>query len=366
MGHLVIVLSRALDKESHIVDKGFHVYRIRNRWNLSHRRFFWRFQRYLTGYRVAVAGKLDELVQQYHIDVVESPEIYADLLFYQLTRKARPAIVIKLHTPRWLVDKLAGNRPALWNRLEYLAERMTIKNADAVYSCSRALLGACEDLLPKRDYPVVYNPMAIPEGLPAREDNGKKVLFVGRLEWQKGVQYFGREIPSVLKRVEDARFTFLGPDSSWHGGDSLRNYILSQVPEGMRHALSFPGGVSRQEVLDNLRKASVVVLPSLWDNFPYTCLEAMACGCAVVGSKKGGMAEMMEDCVSGILVDPEKPGEISEAIVDLLRDDEKRHRLGQNAAKRIKNIFELTVIVKQTIDVYQKALLIHNRKTAKE
>ena len=360
-GHRVIVLSRSLEKESYSVEHGIHVYRIKNKYDLSRKRFFWRFQKLITGYRYAVAGELDELVRKHDIDIIESSEIYADLLFYQLTRNTIPAIAVKLHTSRRLVDRIAQNEPKLWNRLEYLAEKLTIQKADLAYSCSAALLEASEAFLPKRDYPVVHNPIAFPQSLPLREDDGKTVLFIGRLEWHKGVQVFGKVIPEVLDRVASASFVFLGPDSSWHGGKSLKKFITDQIPEKMRGSVSFLGGVSRQEVFDHLRAAAVCVLPSRWENFPYTCLEAMACGCPVVGSRNGGMAEMIEHGASGILIDPEKPEEISEQVVRLLKDENLRRSIGQSAAARVREHFSSGRIADQTLEIYRRAIETHSR-----
>jgi glycogen synthase len=165
-GHCVVVLSSAVERETYAFTEGIHIYRILPRWNLDKSRFFWRFQRIINGYRYAVAMKLDELVKKHNIDILESSEIYADLLYYQIMRKLRPAIAIKLHTPRWLVDKIACNRPELWNRLEYIAEWVTIKKADSAYSCSRALLNAARKYLPERNYSIVYNPISLPDNIP--------------------------------------------------------------------------------------------------------------------------------------------------------------------------------------------------------
>lgn len=365
-GHYIVVLSRALERESDEVNGGLHVYRILPRKGLGSVRFFWRFQRFWDGYRYAVAKKLDEIVREHRIDIIEAPEARGETCYYQLTRHRRPAVVVKLHTPRWLVDKLARNSPALWNRFEYFAEKMTIQKADVVYSCSRALLDAGKEFFPKRDYAVVHNPIALSQGLPPKEDDGKTVLFVGRLEWRKGVQVFGKVIPQVLERIKGARFVFLGPDSSWHGGDSLKEFIVDQIPEEMKGSLIFAGGVSRQDVLDHLRRAAVCVLPSLWENFPYTCLEAMACGCSVVGSRNGGMAEMIEDGVSGILIDPEKPEGISDAIVMLLNDGNLRKRMGESAVARISELFLTDRIVDQTLEIYRRAIEIHDQKKSSQ
>jgi glycogen(starch) synthase len=360
-GNCVVVLSRAVEKESYKFTDGIHVYRILPKWNLSNVRFYWRFQKFINGYRYAVAKKLDELVKKYNIDIIESSEIYADLFYYQLTRKRRPAIAVKLHTPRWLVDRISSNRPELWNILEYLAEKFTIKKADSAYSCSHALLLAGEKYFPKKNYSVVYNPISLSNTIPEKGDDSKTILFVGRLEWRKGVQIFGKVIPEVLRKRPDVNFVFLGPDSNWHGGHSLKEYILNQIPDNMKSSVNFHGGVPREKVLEYLLKASICILPSLWENFPYTCLEAMAHGCAVVGSRNGGMAEMIEDGVSGVLIDPEKPEEISRAILRLLSDGHQRSQMGQNAASRVRNIFSRDRIIEQTLEVYDQALQIHDR-----
>ena len=361
-GHQVVVLARALERESAYGNEGVHVYRILPKKGLGSVRVFWRFQRFWDGYRYAVAKKLDEITGQYRIDIIEAPEARGETAYYQLTRRHRPPVVVKMHTPRWLVDRTAQTQPKVWNRLEYFAEKICIKKADLAYACSHALLQAGKEFFPKRDYPVIHNPITLPRSLPVKEDDGKTVLFVGRLEWRKGVQVFGKVIPEVLERTDGARFLFLGPDSGWHGGVSLKEHIVNQIPERMKGSLVFAGGVSRKEVLNHLRKATVCVLPSLWENFPYTCLEAMACGCAVVGSRNGGMAEMIEDGASGILIDPGNPEEISRAVLMLLQDENLRWKLGENAAARVREHFSPDRIVDQTLDVYRRAIEIHDRK----
>jgi glycogen synthase len=361
-GHQVVVLSKATSQESHENIKGIHIYRILPINRLKEVYFFWRFQKYFEGYRKSVAKKLVRIVKKHDIDIVEAPEARAELLWYQLVNKQGPAIAIKLHTPRWLVDKLACNRPGLWNRLEYLAEKSSIRKADVAYSCSQALLHAGEKYFPKKNYTVIYNPINLLNINPGNNDDGKTILFVGRLEWRKGVQVFGQVIPEVLRKKSDINFVFLGPDSNWYGGHSLKEYILKQIPEEMKNSVNFPGGVSRERVLEYLQQVSVCVFPSIWENFPYTCLEAMASGCAVVGSKNGGMTEMIEDGVSGILIDPEKPDEISDAILKLLSDKNLRQQIGQNAALRVREVFSTNRIVEQTLELYHQAIEIHGQK----
>lgn len=358
-GHHIVVLARAVERESYGVYDGVHVYRILSRNGLGTVRLLWRFQRYWEGYRYAVAKKLDEIVKRHDIDIIEAPDIRAETLYYQLMRHTHVPVVLKLHTPRWLVDKLDSNKPALWNRIEYLAEKIAIQKAESVYSCSNALLKECKEYLPHRLYDVVHNPIRSNcERQRERENDEKTVLFVGRIEWRKGVQIFGDVIPNVCRFIPGASFVLLGPDGHWHGGNSLKEHILSRVPAEMQKSVYFPGGVSREEVMNYLQKAAVCVLPSLWENFPYACLEAMASGCAVVGSKNGGMSEMIEDGVSGMLVDPERPDEVADAILKLLADDDLRRKMGKNAADRVRENFSVGRITAQTLEIYRRSIAL--------
>jgi len=112
--------------------------------------------------------------------------------------------------------------------------------------------------------------------------------------------------------------------------------------------------VARQEAADGMEKATVCAFPSLFENFPYTCLEAMARGAAVIGSRAGGMAEMIEHGVSGLLVEPSSPAELSAAIVSVLSDGELRRRLGGGARERVRSTFATEAIVPRMLDVYRR------------
>lgn len=68
-------------------------------------------------------------------------------------------------------------------------------------------------------------------------------------------------------------------------------------------------------------KANVVVFPSLYENFPYVVLEAMNCGCAIVGSQNGGMKEMIEEIVSGLLYNPPFVHLLSDNIIKVLLNE---------------------------------------------
>jgi glycosyltransferase involved in cell wall biosynthesis len=86
--------------------------------------------------------------------------------------------------------------------------------------------------------------------------------------------------------------------------------------------------------LQFIQQATVCVIPSRWENCPYTILEAMACGRATVATNAYGMAELVEDGRTGMLFGPDDSADLAERVIELLRDGQLRVRLGQ-AARRV-------------------------------
>lgn len=358
MGCTVAVLSRATGQECHRVEDGIHVYRVRIASPLSRIRFLWRYQQYFGGGRRTIAQKLAEIVETHRIDLIEAPEARAEILWYQFFCSRRPSIVIKMHSSRWLIDRLCNKPVRLWNRLEHRYEWLSIRRADLVTSCSHALLTECADYLPKRDYRVIPNPISVPQSI-APISEYPEVVYTGRLEWRKGVQILREVIPQVLEGTPAARFVLLGADLAGPGGLKMSEYILGGLDEKLRGQVQFTGAVPREEVLARLRSRPVCVFPSLWENFPYACLEAMAQGCAVVGSRNGGMAEMIEDGVSGILVDPNDASSIAGAVQGLLSSPDSRRWIGEKAHHRVKENFSAERVAGKTVAIYREAMGIN-------
>jgi glycosyltransferase involved in cell wall biosynthesis len=97
--------------------------------------------------------------------------------------------------------------------------------------------------------------------------------------------------------------------------------------------------VPLEQLPDFMRQAAVCVYPSLWENFPNVCLEAMAAGRAVVGSREGGMADMLNHVPGAMLVDPHSVPDIAAAIVHLLLHPEERIKTALAGRKKINDYY---------------------------
>ena len=111
-----------------------------------------------------------------------------------------------------------------------------------------------------------------------------------------------------------ARFDFVGADS-WR----LKSKLLQSMPAGVRHRFRFHGSQPRDQVAKFLRAARAAVVPSRWENLPYTLLEAMASGLPVIATRYGGMAELIEDGTTGWLAPDGGIADLSQALEVALR-----------------------------------------------
>jgi len=361
-GHKVTVLARAVEHETVRDDEGVVVYRILPRSGISRMRILWRLNRVWEGYRWAVALKLQEIVHSHHVDLIEAPEAGAETFFYHLLNPIRhPPVIVRLHSGVRLISRFKENPQPRHKWTAARMENCVIRWADFVTAPSKAVLEQYKDLVRPGQWTVYPNPIDHHRFSPGMQggDGEPEVLFLGRFEWHKGPQVLAQAIPLVLRERPDVRFSFAGRDWYWTGGGLLSEHVWQTIPSWARTRVSFAGELPREEVPERLQRTTVCVFPSLWENFPYAVLEAMACGKPVVASRVGGIPEQIEDGVSGLLVEPDSPQELAEAILRLLSDEALRRRLGQAARQRVEMCYAPEVVVRQAVEVYRQ--VIYNR-----
>jgi glycosyltransferase involved in cell wall biosynthesis len=160
-----------------------------------------------------------------------------------------------------------------------------------------------------------------------------------------------------------------------HGDRSLQVWIIGDarqegpgVFERMQRAyadaglgdVEFLGRLDRAEVLERLRRSEIFCLPSHWEAFPLSILEAMAAGTAVVASSVGDVSEMLADGEAGILVAPGDSGELSAALDSLVTDPDRRRRLARAARRRVHNRYSWGATI-GAIDHLYRSIGAHSR-----
>jgi glycogen(starch) synthase len=354
-GHKAVVVSRALNHPQHYFEAdGVEVYRILPSLNLDSVPLLWRFNRWWEGYRLAVAMKLKQILREQPIDIIESPELHAEPLLHSIA-SSRPPLVVRLHSGSRVVMNFETNHSSQ-ARLNRRVESWLIRKAAHVTSPSAALRDSLNGDRASRRLTVIPNPVDIDHFKPNSDWQASglppNILCVGRPRFLKGIHVLGQAIPKVWETIPEAAFTFVPAPMGKGGGSPRDGYceFLGSLIEDSRVRIVDP--VSRAQMPDVYRSATVCVVPSLWEGFGYVAAEAMACGAAVIASRAGGLAEIIEDSKSGMLVEPGNAEELAAAIVSLISDAKRRSAMVAAARKRIVDNFSRPVIAARMADLY--------------
>ncbi|MCA9388272.1 glycosyltransferase family 4 protein [Candidatus Berkelbacteria bacterium] len=177
---------------------------------------------------------------------------------------------------------------------------------------------------------------------------GKKVvIFVGKLEKHKGVEYLLRAAPKIKGEI-----FILG---SGEDQDRLQG-IAKDLKLRNVHFLGYFGPEYVRELKEFYRRASVFVFPSTWDEpLGLVALEAMASYTPVVASNKGGIPLAVKNGVNGYLVRARSSKQISDRVNKILDDPELESKLGQAARKIVEEKFDWKFIAERFYTYYQRA-----------
>jgi glycosyltransferase involved in cell wall biosynthesis len=221
--------------------------------------------------------------------------------------------------------------------------------------------------LPPNQLEVIPNPFEPPTlvlDIPiAKGHPYKTIIFFGRLNVLKGLVNGTKAMKRILKKYPDWKFKVIGDDGAGPvpGGMSLKSWMQKQLQPYLNRVIFFEG-VSYEKLPVLLTEGEIVLLPSLFESFSYTCAEAMAAGKAVVGSKNTGMKDMIEHNINGMLVDVQNVKEIYEALKQLIVDNEGRYKIGEQARRSIQFKYTAEKLAEDYLNFYNKVVLINWKK----
>ena len=233
-------------------------------------------------------------------------------------------------------------------------------------------VGQAQEAVPMR---VVHLPIAASElrgelGAENRErrtENGKRpiVLFCGRFEWRKGPQVLVEAATTLMRSGRDFDVKFVGEDTDTGPlRSSMRAWLEARMDAKFAGRFTFSPRAGRGELGGLFRQACVVCVPSVWENFPFACSEAMACGACVVGSDSGGMREIIEDGVSGLLFRGGDSEDLARVLARAMDDATLRAKIASSAPGRIEAICEPAKIVRQVEEAVAAARVVMERREA--
>lgn len=288
--------------------------------------------------------------------------------FAPIVRLLNPKAKIVLHMncdwlnelDRDLIDKRLKHVDAIIGCADYITNR--VKTQFPHYA------DRCATLYNAADIAQFSQRLQVPP-----EKERKCVLFVGRVSPEKGLhvlidahkQVTAQEPKAELRIVGGPYIpplSFLVDRSSDPMVKALRRFYSSDYMEHLRerakampeNCVSFHGHLAHGELATLFCDADVFVQPSVWgEPFPLSVVEAMGAGLPVIASRVGGLPESVVDGKTGLLVEPDNPTHLADAILQLLRDKKRAQCMGTAGAARVTKLFSWDTVTARLRSLYE-------------
>jgi len=176
------------------------------------------------------------------------------------------------------------------------------------------------------------------------------LFFLGRLESRKGIDFLIKTIPVIKDRLRDIQL-FIGGDGVLKS--YLYNFIKKNNLENNVHLL---GTVDDSALNEWYNKVSMVIIPSVFEGFGLTAIEAMACGTPVIATDVDALRDVIEDGVNGLLVQYNDVEALSDKILYLLKNKAEQSKYSLNGKKKVQTIYNWNNISQDIMRIYEYVL----------
>lgn len=290
--------------------------------------------------RVAVSpgivSRVRVTLRRTQADVVHIHEPFVSTVSVAAILATKGPLVATFHSgaETALYQALRGALRPLWDRIDV---KMAVSNA------ARGLVeesfGPGARIVPNGVDTEIFGSVGPPPEDPS-------VLFFGRLEQRKGAHTIAKAWPAVAAQMPGARLTLAG-------SGALRGSLEESLS---RYQVSFPGPFDRAGLLEHLREHQVACLPAIGgESFGITLVEAMAARRPVVATAVPGYTSVIRHEPEGVLVPPDDPERLAEAVLGLLADPQRRERIAAGGAERA-NRFDWDRVTAEIEEAYRDAL----------
>ncbi len=187
--------------------------------------------------------------------------------------------------------------------------------------------------------------------LPEMEREEKRIIVTNSADIPlKGLSFLFQAVAQIAGR-HDLKVTVVGAPKK-------NGTIIKLVRTlGIGNRITFTGRIDNREFVRQYARASIAVVPSLYEGFGLPVGEAMACGLPVISTTAGGLPEVVGD--AGVLVPPADPRALARAIMELLEDPARARAIGDAGFKRVHDFFTWEKAAEKTVDAYRETIRDH-------
>ena len=180
---------------------------------------------------------------------------------------------------------------------------------------------------------------------------GPLLVFVGRLEWEKGAHTLIDALPRLRRRIPGVRAVVAG-----RGGhaDELQRQVRARR---LGSVVDFVGWLPEPELHGLVAAADALVVPSLYEPFGMVALEGAALGAPLVVARTGGLAEFVDDGATGRVFEPGDVESLADAVTEAIRDQEGSRHMAEAAHRKAQESYGWSLIAEQTDEAYARALM---------
>ncbi|HEV7759344.1 MAG TPA: glycosyltransferase [Acidimicrobiales bacterium] len=254
-----------------------------------------------------------------------------------LGRFAGTRLVVAVQTPAALVREAVGWGPTdLAEQIRLYAEDYAIAHADVVVSPTAALDRYVRQRFDRPtvrvDPPLADEPT--PPGAAPGPGNRPELVFLGALTPAKGADRFVAVAERIAARDPEFRFRLHGPDTPTDPfGGSYRAHLEARLPAAVAGRIGFETALPGPELDRVVGPGTLCLFPARCDHAPYELLRALHRGAAVLVGRHDGVAELVDDGITGRVVDVTDPDAVADAVLALHGDRAERRRLGEGARR---------------------------------
>ncbi|HQZ85702.1 MAG TPA: glycosyltransferase family 4 protein [Actinomycetota bacterium] len=293
-------------------------------------------------------------------DVVHCHDWMTTITGTTLANTLGTALVATIHATER--GRHQGNLPGEISLRVDAVERTLCQRADRVIACSQAMQAEviAQFDVPEAKVAVIPNGIAPEEWRSSVGDravararwapDGPLVVFVGRLEVEKGILELAEAMVEVAQRLPGARLIVSGK------GSQTQRFHQACVDLGISGLVTMPGWLPEKDLRALIGCADVAVIPSLYEPFGLVALEAMALAVPVVASHVGGLSEFVRQGETGWSVPPRDAGALARAIVAAVTDQGLAQAQVERATLALARDFSWSKIAATTVDVYRTAM----------
>ncbi|MBS7540974.1 glycosyltransferase [Ancylobacter lacus] len=383
MGHQVHVITESENHHRVDFEHGVWVHRLDRNLPRVHPPAGVEVPRSAWRHATRVLEEIRRIAAKRPVRVVHSPIWDAEGI--AVTQSGEFAHVVGLHTTmrQWLdshPDKAADTEfMERFGTPMLAAEARLLREADAIHGNSAAIVEEIRarhgvDLAPPR-LTIVPHGLIDETGLPAvppapLPPGAVRVLFVGRLELRKGVQFLLPALARLMAGRPGLHVDMVGDDSiaDAPGGLTFRQaFEAGNAPEDVKARLRFHGRTPEADLRGFYAEADLVVVPSLFESFGLVLVEAMMRGKATIASRAGGMVEIGIEGETTLFAEPGDEASLEAALARLIDDAELRARLGAGGRRRYEARFTAERMAQDVLRLLDEAagrFAARNRKIA--